>query len=92
MQAIKYDEWQHAASSGTADRLELLKHNEWTALLASKVAEANRRGIACFDHVFYTSANHYDLGFIDQQEDPKACPPCFVFHDFPVCDLLFSVD
>lgn len=72
LQAKKYDEWQQMASLGAADRLEKLKRNEWTALLPSKVEEASHHGAACFDHVFYTSANHNDLGFINQQKDPQA--------------------
>ena len=71
-QAKKYDEWSEAARLGAPDRFAGLALNGWTELVAGRLEEARRRGQACFDRSFYTSANQFDLGFIDSQPDPQA--------------------
>jgi hypothetical protein len=42
----------------------------------ARIADAQRRGVACFDRHFYVNANQFDLGFIEAQPDPQvmACP------------------
>lgn len=72
MQALKYDEWQRMSLTGTSDRMASIKNNGWTKLLASKVEDAKSHGVACFDHVFYVKANHYDLQFIEKNANPQA--------------------
>ncbi len=71
-QARKYDEWSEATRLSAAHRFSGLAHNGWTHLVTVRLAEARRRGPACFDRPFYTSANRFDLGFIDGQPDPQA--------------------
>ena len=48
-----------------------------------RLADAQRRGAACFDRAFYVSSNFFDLGFIEQQPDPQvrttfSCSACFL--------------
>lgn len=71
VQAKKYDEWSETARLGAADRFTGLARNGWTELVPVRLAEARRRGAACFDRPFYVSSNKFDLGFIDSQPDPQ---------------------
>lgn len=59
--------------------------------MAGRLEEARRRGPACFDRPFYTSANQFDLGFIDSQPDPQARPLCLQFF-FLGSTKLYSLD
>jgi hypothetical protein len=72
-QAVKYDQWslEQRAANGV-QRLAALAENEWTRIAPARLAEAQRRGAACFDRAFYVGANRFDLGFIDSQPDPQA--------------------
>ncbi len=90
-QAKKYDEWSEAARLGAADRYTGLALNGWTGLVAGRLEEARRRGPACFDRSFYTSANQFDLGFIDSQPDPQARPLCLQIF-FLGSTKLYSLD
>ena len=50
--------------------LDSVHANEWPATAApALLAEARRRGPACFDHAFYIDSG-YDLSFMWEQEDP----------------------
>lgn len=78
---VKYAEWltiqagdaaRRAAGAGgtSAAVLESVAGNEWPAKTApALLAEAQRRGQACFDHKFYISSG-YDLAFMWDQPDP----------------------
>jgi hypothetical protein len=84
--------------TGTSDRMASIKNNGWTKLLASKVEDAKSHGVACFDHVFYVKANHYDLQFIEKNANPQVnyrsnvytllCSP-LSFLNAPDCTILF---
>jgi hypothetical protein len=42
----------------------------------ARIADAQRRGVACFDRHFYVNANQFDLGFIEAQPDPQVMACC----------------
>ena len=71
LQAVKYDEWAQTYQLAPPARYESLAKNGWTDLVPARVAEAQRRGMACFDRHFYINANRFDLGFIEAQPDPQ---------------------
>lgn len=79
--AVKYGDWlalhtseaKRRAAGATSPSVALLESvvaNEWPAKTApALLAEAQRRGQACFDHTFYINSG-YDLAFIWDQPDP----------------------
>lgn len=72
LQAVKYDEWAQSKELASPARFEAIAKNGWTELVPARIADAQRRGAACFDRAFYVNANHFDLGFIEAQPDPQA--------------------
>lgn len=75
-QAVKYDEWAQSKELAFPDRFEAIAKNGWTDLVPARIADAQRRGAACFDRAFYVNANHFDLGFIEAQPDPQVGSVC----------------
>lgn len=71
LQAVKYDEWGQSEQLAPPARYQVLAKNGWTDLVPSRIADAQRRGVACFDRAFYVNANQFDLGFIEAQPDPQ---------------------
>jgi hypothetical protein len=71
LQAVKYDEWAQTYQLAPPSRYESLAKNGWTELVPARIADAQRRGVACFDRHFYVNANQFDLGFIEAQPDPQ---------------------
>lgn len=83
-QAIKFDTWLSNSSgvgevsndSSNDDELllvqkQLATSNEWMKVKAQKAVQAaQKRGKACFDHLFYIQSNAYDIGFMGQAIDP----------------------
>lgn len=61
--------------------------------MPARIADAQRRGVACFDRHFYVNANQFDLGFIEAQPDPqvRACPAGFATADNKVCAVVGCV-
>jgi len=70
-QALKYDDWAKTRALAPPQRFEALAGNGWVALIPDRLADAQRRGQACFDRAFYVNANLFDLGFIEAQPDPQ---------------------
>lgn len=79
--AVKYAQWlslqtreaeaRAAARPGPSQAwLDAVAANEWPAKAApALLADAQRRGPACFDHTFYIDSG-YDLKFMWDQPDP----------------------
>ena len=86
-QAVKYDEWDQTYQLAAPSRYEALAKNGWTDVVPARIADAQRRGVACFDRHFYVNANQFDLGFIEAQPDPQArgCPAGVATADDKVC-------
>ncbi|GAB4813085.1 hypothetical protein N2152v2_000131 [Parachlorella kessleri] len=72
--AVKFDQWLSATHQrNPALRIAVAVANEWPQRQAPAVlADAKRRGQACFDHDFYIRSNMYDLGFMFTHPDPAA--------------------
>lgn len=78
-QAIKYDTWlsnNNGREVSNDNELKLQQQqlatsNEWMTVKAQKAVQAaEKRGKACFDHLFYIQSNAYDIGFMGQGVDP----------------------
>lgn len=72
--ALKFEHWMEVGKAGDIEaRVAAALANEWPdRQLPVLLADAQRRGPACFDHEFYIHSSKYDLGFMLSLDDPAA--------------------